>query len=97
MRTGTYGLGTSVRSANGGGPGLVDLGAGQQRQAVSMLGNVAEQEVQRGIVNKQARQQQKQGALGLAASGAATGAMVGGPWGAVIGGAVGLLAGGLFG
>lgn len=97
MRTGTYGLGTSVRSGAGAEPGLVDVGAGQQRQAVSMLGRVADQEVQRGIVNQQAKQQAKQGAVGLAVSGATTGAMLGGPWGAAIGGAIGLLAGGLFG
>lgn len=96
MRTGTYGLGTSLRSQSGGGAGLADMGAGQQQQAASMLGNAAEQEVMRESANRSAKQQRKQGALGLAATGAATGAQVGGYWGALVGGVAGLAVG-LFG
>lgn len=95
MGVGTYGLGTSVRGPAGG-PGLASLGGAQQQQATAVLGQVARQEVERDNANRAGEQAQKQGALGLAVSGAATGAMVGGPWGAAIGGALGAIAGGLF-
>lgn len=97
MGTGTYGLGTSVRGpAGGAGLGLAGMGQDQQQMATSMLGQAAEQETRRGIANRQARQQQKQGALGLAASGAMVGGQMAGPWGAVAGGVIGAVAGGLF-
>lgn len=97
MAASTYGLSTSIRGpAAAGGLGLAGLGVDEQRDATSMLGQVAQQEQQRNTYNRNARQQRKQGALGLAATGAATGAQVGGPWGALIGGVAGAVAGGLF-
>lgn len=99
MSVGTYGLSTSIRGpAAAGGLGLAGLGVDEQRDATSMLGQVAQQEQARDIHNRNARQQQKQGAAGLAATGAITGLQMSGgnPWGAVIGGVVGAVAGGLF-
>ncbi len=93
---GTYGLGTSVRTPAGGPPGLASVAGAEQQQATATLGQVARMETERNMANKASAQAQKQGALGLAASGGATGAMVGGPWGAAIGGTLGLIAGGLF-
>lgn len=95
-RIGTYGVSQGVGSPAGGGLGLAGVGVDEQRSATDMLGQAAQQEQQRNTYNRNARQQQKQGALGLAATGATTGFSVGGPWGAVIGGVVGAVAGGLF-
>ena len=82
------------------GGGLVSAGLGEQDQAAQILGNAAEQEQQRNLGNKQARQAAKAGNVQLGATG---GAMAGmyygaslGPWGALIGGAIGAVAGGLF-
>jgi hypothetical protein len=93
MGVGTYGLGTSVRGPGGSGPGLASVGSNQQQQAVGMLGRVAEQEVQRDMANAASKQAHRQGAIGLAVSGATTGAMIGGWPGALIGGAAGLAVG----
>lgn len=90
--------------ARGVGATLQSLGQAQQQDAMSVLGNAAEQENRRNIQNEQIEQQQKAGktqlgtmlgGLGGFALGAKVGA-VGGPMGALIGGAVGAIAGGLF-
>jgi hypothetical protein len=97
MSVGTYSIGNSIRGlAGGGGLGLAGMASDQQQQAMTMLGQAAQQQAAREQANKVARQQQKQGAAGLAASGAMTGLQVSGgnPWGAVIGGVVGYFAGG---
>lgn len=99
MAASTYGLSTSIRGpAAAGGLGLAGVGVDEQRSATDMLGQAAQQEQQRNTYNRNARQQQKQGAAGLAATGAITGLQMSGgnPWGAVIGGVVGAVAGGLF-
>lgn len=102
--TGTYGLGTSVRTGAGSGPGLASTGIDQKRVAMAMLGEAAAQETQRNIANDQARQAAKAGnvqlgstigSLGGLALGAQYGA-VGGPIGMAIGALVGAVAGGLF-
>lgn len=90
--------------ARGVGATLQSLGQAQQQEAMTMLGNAAEQENSRNIKNEQIEQQQKAGkvqlgltlgALGGFYAGAQVGA-VGGPLGALIGGTVGAIAGGLF-
>lgn len=99
MAVGTYGLSNSIRGpAGGGGLGLADMGQDQQQQATDMLGQAAAKETERGIYNKRARQQQKQGAVAGAASGAAVGFQVSGgnPWGALAGGVIGAVASGIF-
>ena len=90
--------------ARGVGTTLQSLGQSQQQEAMSVLGNVADQENKRNMQNQQIEQQQHAGkvqlgttlgAVGGFALGAKVGA-VGGPLGALIGGTVGAIAGGLF-
>jgi hypothetical protein len=77
------------------GGGLANYGMGQQQEATQILGEVAKQEANRDMENKQLRQQAKAGNAQLgAAGGAMAGFAVGGPWGAAIGGLVGGIAGG---
>ena len=94
-----------ARSYGLGGGGLAGVAAGQQRQAVSMLGQAADQEQQLQMKNEALERERKSGnqqlggTLGGLAGGAAAGAMYGsaaGPWGSLIGGAIGAVAGGLF-
>lgn len=90
--------------ARGVGATLQSLGQSQQQEAMSVLGNVADQEARRNMQNQQIEQQQHAGKVQLgttlgAAGGFAIGSqigVVGGPMGALIGGAVGAVAGGLF-
>ena len=91
----TYGLG---------GGGLAGVATGQQRQAMSMLGQAADQEQQMQFKNEAIERERKAGNQALGSSLGAAGGMAigaqygsaGGPWGALIGGAVGAIAGGLF-
>lgn len=77
------------------GASLASIGAGQQQEAMQMLGKVADEETDRSIKNQQLEQQEKSGNIQL---GATTGAMAGsyfGPWGTLVGGAIGAIAGGM--
>ena len=92
--SGTYGLGTAVRSASGApGGGLAGGAVTDQSQATAMLGQAADMETKRKIANQQAEQQAKAGG---ATAGAMAGAYYGssfGPWGTAAGAVIGAIAG----
>lgn len=94
MKTGTYGLSTSVRGPAGSGPGLGSLAVNEGAQATQMLGQAAADEQSRMLANQQREQEAQAGGRQLGASaGAMAGFAYGGPWGAVIGGTLGALFG----
>ena len=92
-KTGTYGLGQSVRTpqASFGNASVFGTGADRSRTATGMLGESAERETKRNLHNQQIEQQRKAGNSQLASTVASTvvGAQFGGWWGA----AAGLVAG----
>lgn len=87
------------------GAGLASYGIGEQKQAMDLYGEAANQEAQRNAKNteieatRKAGNSQLGGTVGGLAGGAIAGAEFGsaaGPWGTLIGGLVGALAGRLF-
>jgi hypothetical protein len=94
---GGYGVGASLASVGRAGGGLAGAAESREQQAMQMLGDVAAQETQRNVTNKQIAAQEKAGNMQLGSTlGAAVGTAVMPGVGTLIGGVLGGLAGGLF-
>lgn len=78
------------------GASLASLGQSRQREAMQMLGQVADAESERNMANQRIEQQTEAGNRQLGATiGSTIGMGLGGPIGSLVGGAIGTIAGGL--